>query len=175
MVDFWASLAPATQDLLLLLLLIAPGLIAGALVLRGLRPLPLVGAMLRRFFWVNVLFVALITVSVGLGVGLLAQERGLRQGSARAAEKFDLIIAAPGSEMTAMLAAVYLQPADIALITGQQYAEIAGAEGVAFAAPIAFGDSHEGAPVVGTTADFVTHLAGPLAEGAVFGLSLIHI
>lgn len=168
MVDLWASLPPATQDLLLVILLIAPGLIAGALVLRGLRPLPLVGAMLRRFFWVNVLFVTLITVSVGLGVGLLAQERGLRQGSARAAEKFDLIIAAPGSEVTAMLAAVYLQPSDMALITGAQYAQIAGAEGVAFAAPIAFGDSHEGAPVVGTTADFVTHLAGPLAEGAVF-------
>lgn len=168
MLDLWATLPPTTQDLLLVLLLIAPGLIAGALVLRGLRPLPLVGAMLRRFFWVNALFVALITVSVGLGVGLLAQERGLRQGSARAAEKFDLIVAAPGSEVTAMLAAVYLQPSDMALVTGAQYAQISSADGVAFAAPIAFGDSHEGAPVVGTTAEFVTHLAGPLAEGVVF-------
>jgi putative ABC transport system permease protein len=169
MANLWADLPPIVQDVLLALLLLAPALILGALVLRGLRPLLLVGAMLRRFFWVNVLFVALITVSVGLGVGLLAQERGLRQGSARAAEKFDLIIAAPGSEVTAMLAAVYLQPSDMALITSAQYAEIAGAEGVAFAAPIAFGDSHLGAPVVGTTTDFVTHLAGPLAEGAVFG------
>lgn len=168
MADLWANLPPAAQDILLALLLLAPGLITGALVLRGLRPLPLVGAMLRRFAGVNALFVALIALSVGLGVGLLAQERGLRQGSARAAEKFDLIVAAPGSEVTAMLAAVYLQPSDLALITGAQYAEIAGAEGVAFAAPIAFGDSHLGAPVVGTTAEFVTHLAGPLAEGRAF-------
>ncbi len=168
MAELWASLPPALQDVLFALALIAPGLLAGALVLRGLRPLPLVGAMLRRFVWVNALFVALIAVSVGLGVGLLAQERGLRQGSARAAEKFDLIVAAPGSEVTVMLAAVYLQPSDMALVTGAQYAEIAGAEGVAFAAPIAFGDSYQGAPVVGTTVDFVTHLAGPLAEGRVF-------
>ena len=57
-------------------------------------------------------------------------------------------------EVTAMLAAVYLQPSDLVLVTGAQYTEIAGAEGVAFAAPIAFGDSYLGAPVVGTTARF---------------------
>ena len=172
MVDLWADLPPALQDLALTLALAAPGMIVGALVLRGLHPAALVRALLRRFFWVNLLFVLLITVSVGLGVGLLAQERGLRQGSARAAEKFDLIVAAPGSEVTVMLASVYLQPSDMALVTGAQYAEIAAAEGVALAAPIAFGDSHLGAPVVGTTADFVTHLAGPLAEGRVFATSL---
>jgi putative ABC transport system permease protein len=172
MADLWADLPPGLQDLALALALIAPGLIAGALVLRGLHPGPLVAALLRRFLWVNLLFILLITVSVGLGVGLLAQERGLRQGSARAAEKFDLIVSAPGSEVTVMLAAVYLQPSDMALVTGAQYAEIAGAEGVAFAAPIAFGDSHLGAPVVGTTADFVTHLAGPLAEGRIFATSV---
>lgn len=148
--------------------LLVPGLIVGGLVLRALRPFALVGALLRRFFWVNLMFTGLVTVSVGLGVGLLAQERGLRQGSARAAEKFDLIVAAPGSEVTAMLAVVYLQPSDMALVTGAQYAEIAAVKGVAFAAPIAFGDSYLGAPVVGTTAEFVTHLAGPLGEGRLF-------
>ncbi|MGR3822770.1 MAG: ABC transporter permease [Salipiger marinus] len=166
--DLWMSLPATAQDAALALALVAPGLLLGLWVMRGLRPLPLVGAMLRRFSWVNGLFVLLIAVSVGLGVGLLAQERGLRQGSARAAEKFDLIVAAPGSEVTVMLASVYLQPSDMALITGPQYAEIAATEGVALAAPIAFGDSHAGAPVVGTTAEFVTHLAGPLAAGRSF-------
>lgn len=168
MSDLWAGLSPDAQDLLLVLALIAPGLVLGAIVLRGLNALPLAGAMLRRFAWVNALFVLLIALSVGLGVALLAQERGLRQGSARAAEKFDLIVAAPGSEVTAMLAAVYLQPSDMPLLDGGQYAEIAAAPGVALAAPIAFGDSHDGAPVVGTTVDFVRHLAGDLAEGRVF-------
>ncbi|WP_126975473.1 ABC transporter permease family protein [Frigidibacter oleivorans] len=166
--EIWAGLSPDLQDALIALALLAPGLAAGALVLRGLAPFGLVRAMLRRFAWVNLLFVLLIAVSVGLGVGLVAQERGLRQGSARAAEGFDLIVAAPGSEVTVMLAAVYLQPSDMALLTGAQYDEIATAEGVAFAAPIAFGDSVDGAPVVGTTPDFVTHLAGDLAEGSIF-------
>src|SRR5690606_25237691 len=39
---------------------------------------------------------------------------------------------------------------------------------VALAAPIAFGDSFDGAPVVGTTGEFVTHLTGTLAEGRLF-------
>lgn len=168
MADAWSTLPATMQDLLLALALLAPGLIVGALVLPGLSPFALTAALLHRFVWVNLMFTALITVSVGLGVGLLAQERGLRQGTARAAEKFDLIIAAPGSEVTAMLAAVYLKPADMGLITGAQYAEIAGAKGVALAAPIAFGDNHDGAPIVGTTAAFVTHLAGPLAQGRLF-------
>ncbi|MEM1388170.1 MAG: FtsX-like permease family protein, partial [Pseudomonadota bacterium] len=36
------------------------------------------------------------------------------------------------------------------------------------AAPLAFGDSYQGAPIVGTTADFVSHLTGGLAEGRLF-------
>lgn len=171
MSDLWASLPNLAQDILTAAALLMPGFLAGALIFRGLRPIPLAAAMLRRFTWVNLLFMLLIAVSVGLGVGLLAQERGLRQGSARAAAPFDLIVAAPGSEITVMMAAVYLQPSDMALVTGAQYNEIAGTEGVALAAPIAFGDSHEGAPVIGTTAEFVTHLAGNLAEGRLFEAS----
>ncbi|ULB12283.1 ABC transporter permease (plasmid) [Cereibacter azotoformans] len=168
MTDLWNALTPDAQDAAIALALIAPGLIAGWTVLRGLAPFPLVRALLLRFRGVNLLFVTLIAVSVGLGVALVAQERGLRQGSARAAEKFDLIVAAPGSELTVMLASVFLRPSDMALLSGAQFAEIAGTEGVAFAAPIAFGDSIDGAPVVGTTAEFVTHLAGPLVEGRLF-------
>ena len=168
MADFWASLSPTMQDALIALALILPALVTGVAVRFRLAPDTLVRAMLRRFFWMNVLFILLIAVAVGIGVGLVAQERGLRQGSARAAEKFDLIVAAPGSELTVMLAAVYLQPSDMALLDGARYREIATADGVELAAPIAFGDSHDGAPVVGTTADFVTHLAGDLADGRVF-------
>lgn len=168
MADFWASLSPTMQDALAALALLLPALATGVAVRFRLAPDTLVRAMLRRFFWMNVLFILLIAVAVGIGVGLVAQERGLRQGSARAAEKFDLIVAAPGSELTVMLAAVYLQPSDMALLDGARYREIATADGVELAAPIAFGDSHDGAPVVGTTADFVTHLAGDLADGRVF-------
>lgn len=169
--NFWSGLPVTAQDIMMALLLLLPGLATGLIVLRGYAPGRLVRAMLRRFSISNAVFIGLIAVSVAIGVGLTAQERGLRQGSARAAAAFDLIVAAPGSEITVMLAAVYLQPSDVPLLTGDQYAEIANDPDVALAAPIAFGDSYDGAPVIGTTADFVTHLAGELAEGHIFATS----
>ena len=64
-----------------------------------------------------------------------------------------------------MMAAVYLQPTDVGLIDGFTYEDISSHENVAIAAPLAFGDSFQGAPVVGTTADFVEHLANGEIEG----------
>ncbi|MEM6825251.1 MAG: ABC transporter permease [Pseudomonadota bacterium] len=154
----WGSLPTWLQDTGLLLVLLAPTVIVGTLMLRGFAPWGLVGAILWRFRWANTIFVLLISVSVGTGIGILAQERGLRQGSAQAADKFDVLITAPGSELTMMLAAVYLQPSDIPLLDGYVFNEVATHESVDIAAPLAFGDSWEGAPIVGTTADFVRHL-----------------
>ena len=168
MAELWPSLPVAVQDALAALALILPGLLVGALVGWGFQPWPLVRAMLWRFRGANGVFVGLIAVAVALGAGLTAQERALRQGSARAAEPFDLVLGAPGSEVTLVLAAVYLQPTDLPLLPGEVYAEVAADPDVDFAAPIAFGDSVDGAPVVGTTAEFVTHLAGTLAEGRMF-------
>ncbi len=165
---WWAGLPAATQDAALFAALLAPAVLIGLVLTAGFRPFGLVGAMLWRFRWTNLLFVVLIAASIGIGVGLIAQERGLRQGTARAADRFDLVVAAPGSEITAMLAAVYLQPSDMPLLGGDIYAEIANDPRVAIAAPIAFGDSFEGAPVVGTTPQFVTHLGGTLADGRLF-------
>lgn len=166
--DSWQSLSPLAQDSLSLVLLLLPALLAGLVVLWGFRPQALVGALLWRFRWTNLTFVLLIAVSVGIGVGLIAQERGLRKGTARAADRFDLIVAAPGSEITMMFAAVYLQPIDVPLLDGNAYNEIATHDSVDLAAPIAFGDSYRDSPVVGTTAGFISHLSGDLAGGRVF-------
>lgn len=168
LLDLWAGLPAGAQDAVVLVLLLLPALVVGAGVIAGYRPFALVRALLWRFRWTNLLFVALIAVSIGIGVGLIAQERGLRQGTARAAEKFDLIVAAPGSELTMLFAAVYLQPSDVPLLSGAIYDEIARHEHVSLAAPIAYGDSFESSPVIGTTADFVTHLSGDLAGGRLF-------
>ncbi len=166
--DAWDGLSPMVQDAIVAGALLLPALVLGAILVAGFRPGALVGAMLWRFRLTNLMFVALIAISVGIGVGLIAQERGLRAGTARAADKFDLVLAAPGSEMTMLLAAVYLQPSDVPLLSGEVYEEVASDPRVAIAAPIAFGDSVHGAPVVGTTPRFVEHLAGPLSEGRVF-------
>ncbi|WP_404403526.1 ABC transporter permease [Pelagibacterium halotolerans] len=164
----WDGLPVAAQDALQFVFLLLPAVAIGALVVFGYRPWSLVQAMMWRFKWTNLLFITLIAVSVGIGVGLIAQERGLRQGTARAADKFDLVVSAPGSEITMLFAAVYLQPSDVPLLTGTQYNAIANAENVSLAAPIAFGDSYRSAPVVGTTGDFVTHMTEALADGRMF-------
>jgi putative ABC transport system permease protein len=168
LVDSWNQLPVAVQDVSLFSLLLLPAIVTGVVVVAGYRPWALVRAMLWRFRWTNILFVALIAVSVGIGVGLIAQERGLRQGTARAADKFTLVVTAPGSEVTMLLAAVYLQPTDVPLLSGERFNAIASHERVALAAPIAFGDSYIDAPVVGTTAAFISHLSGTLAEGRMF-------
>lgn len=161
----WQDLSAATQDALILAGLLLPALAVGVLVLRGFAPFALVRALIWRFRWANLVFVLLIAVSVGMGIGLIAQERGLRAGTAQAADKFDMIVSAPGSELTMMLAAVFLQPSDVPLIDGESYAEIANHPRVEIAAPLAFGDSYEGAPVIGTTADFVTYLSDDRVDG----------
>lgn len=168
MINLWDDLPALTQDTLLLVALLLPALVVGFAVLRKLRPGPLVRAMLWRFRWANILFTLLIAVSVGIGIGLLAQERGLRRGTAASAEKFDLVVAAPGSEITMMLATVYLQPSDVGLLSGEVYERVSTHDHVAIAAPVAFGDSFDGTPIIGTTAEFVDYLT----EGAFSGANL---
>ena len=168
MTGLWLDLPAWAQDLAVLVALLLPTLLVGAVLLRGYAPGPLLAGLLRRHRGVNAVFVSLIAASVALGTAVLSQERALRAGTARAAEPFPLVVAAPGSEVTAMLAAVYLQPADMPLIDGPTYDAVASDDRVAIAAPIAFGDSHQGAPVVGTTPAFVAHLAGDLAAGRTF-------
>ncbi|MCF8498849.1 MAG: FtsX-like permease family protein [Rhodospirillum sp.] len=168
MEDIWFRLPPGIQDGLVLVALVLPVLALALFLLRGFAPGPLIAALLRRFRWANAVFVALIAISVGMGIGLIAQERGLRVGMAHAADKFDLVVSAPGSEMTMMLASVFLQPSDVPLLSGAVYNEIAGHENVEIAAPLAFGDSYQGASVIGTIADFVPYLSDGRMEGRIW-------
>ncbi len=168
MIQTWSDLSALQQDVLLLAFLVLPALIIGLLILRGLNPLPLVKAMLWRFRWINLTFVFLIAVSIGVGTGLLAQERGLRKGAAASAEKFDLVVTAPGSEITMMMATLYLQPTKIDLLSGEVYERIASNEHVSIAAPLAFGDSYRGYPIVGTIPVFLEHLTDGQFDGTNF-------
>ncbi|MFZ7093871.1 ABC transporter permease [Primorskyibacter sp. 2E233] len=171
MIDLWDGLSPQTQDLLFLVGLLALQVVLACIILWGLSPLPLVRALFRRFRGTAVLFVLLIAVSVGVGIGLIAQERALRHASAQAADPFDLIVAARGSEITALMASVFLQPSDIPLLDGATFGWIAGHEAVEFAAPLGFGDSIDGAPVVGTISDLVSHLTKGAIDGRMWQTS----
>ena len=125
-------------------------------------------ADLRRFSGGALAVVILIALSVALSVAVTLQERAVRLGSARAAEKFDLLVGAPGSETQLALSSVFLQPAPLPLLSGQVLARLADDPRVAMAAPIGFGDSSFGHPIVGTTTALVAALSPTLAEGAVF-------
>lgn len=133
-----------------------------------MNPFPLVGAMLRRDRATATAFVLLIALAVGLAAAITAQERALRSGSARAVDKFDLIVAAPGSQTDLLLKTIFLQPGSVELLQGEPLRRLMVADHAEFVAPIGFGDSYEGNAVVGTTANLVMHLAGGALEGRAF-------
>ena len=133
-----------------------------------MNPFPVVFSLLNRNRVTLIFFVVLITFAVGLGIAITTQERAVRQGSARAADKFDLVIGSPGSPFDLVLASVYARPAAMGLVGGDMLAQIMAEDSIDFAAPIAFGDSASGYPIMGTTAQFVEHLSGGVAEGRLF-------
>ena len=134
-----------------------------------MNPFPIVSADLRRNRLLALVTVLLVALALATGIAVISQERALRQGSARAADDFDLLIGAPGSPTQLVLSTVYLQAQAIPLLDGAVLAKAAQAPGIAYAAPIAFGDHWQGHAIVGTTADFALR-GGRLApsEGRVF-------
>ena len=133
-----------------------------------MNPLPLVWAMHRRNRFTSALFLIIVALAVALGITISAQERALRQGSARAADRFDLVVAAPGSANDILFSVVYLQPTAVELLDPAVFADLLAQPEAEFVAPIGFGDNIKGDPVVGTIAPFVEHLSGGLAEGRLF-------
>ena len=133
-----------------------------------MNPLPILRATIARHWTYFALFATIIAVAIALGVVLSAEERSFRLSSARAADKFDVLIAAPGSQTDVVMTAIYLRPGTVPLMSETVLAAAFHEKNNRFAAPIAFGDNHDGAPIVGTIAAFVDHLSGGLAEGRIF-------
>ncbi len=125
-------------------------------------------ADLRRFWSGALAVVVLIALSVALSVTVTLQERAVRLGSARAAEKFDLLVGAAGSETQLALSAVFLQPAPLPLMDGAVLGRLANDPRVELAAPVGFGDSAYGFPIVGTTTSLISSLSPALAQGVLF-------
>jgi len=122
-----------------------------------------------RCFWSGALaVVVLIALSVALSVTVTLQERAVRLGSARAAEKFDLLVGAAGSETQLALSAVFLQPAPLPLMEGDVLSRLANDPRVELAAPVGFGDSAYGHPIVGTTTGLISSLSPSLSQGVMF-------
>jgi putative ABC transport system permease protein len=110
-------------------------------------------ADLRGLRWVAWAVVALVAVSVAVGVLFEVAERSLRVSSARVANDFPLVIGAPGSQIQLVLSALYLDLNAIPLVEGEVLQALSTDARVKHFAPIAFGDAVRGFPVIGTTAD----------------------
>ena len=127
-------------------------------------------ADLRRLWAASLVVVLLVALATALGVAVTLQERALRLGSARAADKFDLIIGAPGSDTQLVLSSVFLQPAALPLMAGDVLTKLTTDPRVAWAAPIGFGDNFEGFPIVGTTRALISGTTTGFTDGRMFAL-----
>jgi len=127
-------------------------------------------ADLRRLWAASLVIVLLVALATALGVAVTLQERALRLGSARAADKFDLIVGAPGSETQLVLSSVFLQPAALPLMPGEVLTKLTADPRVAWAAPIGFGDTFKGYPIVGTTTALISGTTTGFLEGKMFAL-----
>ncbi|WP_037080064.1 ABC transporter permease [Neorhizobium vignae] len=125
-------------------------------------------ADLRRLWAGAVVVVLLVALATALGVTVTLQERALRLGSARAADKFDLVIGAAGSETQLVLSSIFLQPAPLPLMPGDVLAKLSKDPRVAWVAPVGFGDSFAGYPFVGTTRALIGSTVSGFAEGRMF-------
>jgi len=130
------------------------------------NPLPLVAGELRRNAAAACTIGLLIALAVALGLAVTAQERALREAASRAADRFDLIVGAPGSATQLVLTTIYLQHAPLPLLPPGTLAQVARLPGVADAVPVIVADSFRGYPVVGTDAAFAG--SAGLREGRMF-------
>jgi putative ABC transport system permease protein len=133
-----------------------------------MNPFLVVRATIARHRGTYLLFILLVAVATAIGVGITTQEAALRVGSARAADKFDLMVAAPGSETDVVLAAIYLRPGTVPLLDPAMVAKVLAEPRAKISAPLGFGDNIRGSPIVGTVPAFVDYLSGGLLEGRVF-------
>jgi putative ABC transport system permease protein len=133
-----------------------------------MNPFPVVRATIARHRGTYLLFILLVAVATAIGVGITTQEAALRIGSARAADKFDLMVAAPGSETDVVLAAIYLRPGTVPLLDPSMVGKVLAEPRAKISAPLGFGDNIRGSPIVGTVPAFVDYLSGGLQEGRVF-------
>ncbi|CDZ53668.1 ABC transporter permease [Neorhizobium galegae] len=125
-------------------------------------------ADLRRLWAGAVVVVLLVALATALGVTVTLQERALRLGSARAADKFDLVIGAASSETQLVLSSIFLQPAPLPLMPGEVLAKLSKDPRVAWVAPVGFGDSFAGYPLVGTTRALIGSTVSGFAAGRMF-------
>lgn len=144
----------------MLMALLSVPVLTAALVQWRYDVLPIVSGMLRRHAQASIAMVLLIAIATAVNILFSIQEHSVRQASAAAANPFDLIIAAPGSQVDSLMATVYLQASALPLLEAHVLDELQARTDIDFAAPVGFGDRIDGYPLVGTTEPLISHLVG---------------
>jgi putative ABC transport system permease protein len=133
------------------------------------NPFPFVLAQWRQSRSTLLAMALLIAIGCAISLGVTAVERAVREASTRAANRFDLIVGAAGSDTQLVLTSVYLQAAALKLMPGDVLQRLQADPGVIYAAPMATGDSYQAYPIVGTTQVFASDQGAiPLASGRWF-------
>ncbi len=158
--SIWHQMPATAQDALLLTaLLIWPLLIIGLIQWRY-RVVSVVTGFLRNHSQASLAMVILIAIATAINILFSIQEQAVRSGTAQASNHFDLIVAAPGSQIDALLATVFLQASALPLMSPDILYSLKAHPAVEKAAPVALGDTIQGYPLVGTTHELIADLAG---------------
>ena len=130
---------------------------------------------LRMRLFANVLTLIAVLLGVGLALVVPLSLRAFQQGATDAAQIFDLLVTAEGSQTQAVLSTVYYQNAPVGNLPYRVFAALEADPRTARAVPLGFGDNVQGYPLVGTTPAYFDLREGPqalpyyrLAQGAIF-------
>lgn len=121
-----------------------------------------------------ILTIVAVALSVALFLGVEKARSGAREGFENTISGTDLIVGAPTGTVNLLLYSVFRMGSATAEVSWPTYRQIAERPDVAWAVPIALGDSHRGYRVMGTSTDYFQHYKYgggqplELAEGAIF-------
>ncbi len=102
----------------------------------------------------NSLTVLAIAVAALMGLAVPLLLSSFREGVIRAANSFDLLITAKGSQSQAVLNTIFLQEAPLGNIPYSIFEKLQQDPRTKKAIPLAFGDNYNGFPILGTNKDF---------------------
>lgn len=121
-----------------------------------------------------ILTIVAVALSVALFLGVEKARSGAREGFENTISGTDLIVGAPTGTVNLLLYSVFRMGSATAEVSWTTYRQIAERPDVAWAVPIALGDSHRGFRVMGTTGDYFDHYKYgggqplELSEGVIF-------
>lgn len=121
-----------------------------------------------------ILTIVAVAVSVALFLGVEKARSGAREGFENTISGTDLIVGAPTGTVNLLLYSVFRMGSATAEVSWPTYRQITERPDVAWAVPIALGDSHRGFRVMGTTGAYFDHYKYgggqplELSEGVIF-------